>query len=297
MRPGAELANRYRLEGKLGRGGMGEVWRAVDLLLRRPVAVKILPDTNADEELVQRFRREAMIAASLQHPGITVVHDVGQHEDRLFIVMELLRGADLATVLAGAPDGLAISQVISLAGQAASALAAAHANQIVHRDLKPANLFLLDSGQLKICDFGIARAADATSVLTATGRVIGTPAYMSPEQWTGRRVDERSDLYSLGCVLYALLTGKPPFAEAQSPRSGSCISTWKVHRSAPAISGPAFPANSTGLSWICSPRNRQTGRQAPVRLPRPSTRWVRRHPRDLIRAADPGKPVRQGAMS
>ena len=135
-------------------------------------------------------------------------------EKTSFIVMELLHGRDLAAMLAEAPAGLPIDAVVPLAIQAAEALRAAHAGHVVHRDLKPANLFVLDGGLLKICDFGIAWAVDSTH-LTVTGQAIGTPAYMSPEQCRGEQVDKRSDLYSLGCVLYALLTGQPPFAEGQ----------------------------------------------------------------------------------
>jgi serine/threonine protein kinase len=209
---GFKLSGRYALDALLGRGGMGEVWRGVDEHLDRPVAVKVLREHLADPELAGRFRREARIAGRLQHPGITVVHDVGSDNGQLFIVMELLHGRDLAAMLAEAPGGLAIDTVVSLTIQAAEALQAAHAMHVVHRDLKPANLFVLDSGQLKICDFGIAWAVDSTTRLTAAGQAIGTPAYMSPEQCQGQQVDARSDLYSLGCVLYELLTGRPPFA-------------------------------------------------------------------------------------
>lgn len=126
MQPGDELVGRCRVEARLGRGGMGEVWRGVDLKLRRPVAVKVLLNLSADPALLQRFQREAVIMAGLQHPGIAVVHDVDQHEGRLFIVMELLHGQDLGAMLAGAPSGLPISKAISLTIQAARALAAAH---------------------------------------------------------------------------------------------------------------------------------------------------------------------------
>ena len=215
MQAGFKLSGRYVLEALLGYGGMGEVWCGVDEYLGRPVAVKVLRDHLADPELAERFRREARIAARLQHPGITVVHDVGSDNGQLFIVMELLHGRDLAAMLAEAPGGLSIDAAVSLTLQAAEALQAAHAGHVIHRDLKPANLFVLGSGQLKICDFGIAWALDGTSHLTVTGQAIGTPAYMSPEQCLGQQVDERSDLYSLGCVLYALLAGRPPFAEGQ----------------------------------------------------------------------------------
>lgn len=215
MRAGHRLSGRYALVALLGSGGMGEVWRALDTELDRPVAVKVLREEFTGRDLAERFRREARITGRLQHPGITVVHDVGSDNGRLFMVMELLQGRDLGTVLAGAPGGLHAGAAVSLAIQVAGALQAAHAEHVVHRDIKPANLFLLTSGLLKLCDFGIARAIDATAGLTHTGQVIGTPSYMSPEQCLGEGVDERSDLYSLGCVLYALLAGRPPFAEGE----------------------------------------------------------------------------------
>ncbi|MFF4366260.1 protein kinase [Streptomyces sp. NPDC001594] len=217
VRVGELLADRYRLERRLGAGGMGEVWAGHDLALDRPVAVKVLLEAATDPELIARFRREATIGARLQHPGITVVHDVGQHEGRLFIVMELLPGEDLGAVLARERGGLPVARAVELAAQTAEALAAAHERAVVHRDLKPQNLFLLPGGRLKICDFGIAHSADATAGWTVTGRMFGTPPYMAPEQWRGEHVDARCDLYALGCVLYALLSGEPPFGQSEGP--------------------------------------------------------------------------------
>ncbi|WP_330298379.1 protein kinase domain-containing protein [Streptomyces sp. NBC_00503] len=211
---GDQLAGRYRLDQRLGQGGMGEVWRAHDTALDRAVAVKVLLEAATNDEVVARFRREATIGARLQHPGITVVHDVGQEEGRLFIVMELLPGEDLRSALAREPGGLAVEVALELAAQTAEALAAAHERSVIHRDLKPANLFLLPGGRLKICDFGIAHSSDATAGWTVTGRIFGSPPYMAPEQWRGERVDARCDLYALGCVLYALLSGEPPFGES-----------------------------------------------------------------------------------
>ncbi|WP_433171695.1 protein kinase domain-containing protein [Actinoallomurus sp. CA-150999] len=213
MQGGLELAGRYRLEEPLGRGGMGEVWRGVDLRLRRPVAVKILPlAMAADPAAVARFRREAEIAATLNHPGITTVFDIDEHrfgdERLLFLVMELMQGRDLQRTLGEHPRGMPIEQVKDLAVQVLDAMSAAHELGIVHRDLKPANLFLLESGRVKVCDFGIARLADATKI-TATGGSAGTPLYMAPEQIQGRTVDQRTDLYAFGCVLYEMLTGAP----------------------------------------------------------------------------------------
>ena len=218
---GLELGGRYRLEEPIGAGGMGDVWRGVDLRLRRPVAIKILPaGLAADQSAVERFRREAETTAGLQHPGITVTFDIDEHQDGqdhlIFLVMELLTGRDLGTVLDESPDGLPIETTVSLAAQAADALAAAHSRGVVHRDIKPANLFLLNDGRVKLCDFGIARLGDATH-LTASGNFIGTPLYMAPEQFRSDPVDARTDLYSLGCVLYELLAGSPPFRSATNP--------------------------------------------------------------------------------
>jgi serine/threonine protein kinase len=209
------LKGRYLIIGPLGGGGMGTVWRGRDEDLDREVAIKVLRGHLADLLMVDRFRREARIAARLRHPGVTVVHDFGESEGQYFIVMELLSGRDLKAVLAASPAGLPAGQVLGLAIQAADVLTVAHEAGVVHRDLKPGNLFILDGGWLKVCDFGIARAAYAEKALTAAGEVFGTPAYMSPEQCAGSAVDARSDLYSLGCVLYEMLTGHPPFAPDQ----------------------------------------------------------------------------------
>ncbi|RSN43303.1 serine/threonine-protein kinase, partial [Actinomadura sp. WAC 06369] len=157
---GTELDGRYRLESVLGRGGMGEVWRAVDLRLRRPVAVKVLPAELADVPgAIDRFEREAEAAAALQHPGITVVFDVGRTGGLAYLVMELLEGEDLRAVVRRHPRGLPVADAVAHAARLADALAAAHARGIVHRDIKPANLFVLTDGRLKLCDFGIAGLA------------------------------------------------------------------------------------------------------------------------------------------
>ncbi|MFI6604675.1 serine/threonine-protein kinase [Nonomuraea sp. NPDC050536] len=209
---GMELGGRYRLEVLIGRGGMGEVWRAVDQRLRRPVAVKVLPaELAADQESVARFTREAEATATLQHPGITVVFDIGQDGGLTYLVMELLEGEDLRELIDRHPHGLPVDRAVSLTVQLAEALAAAHSRGIVHRDIKPANLFVLRDGRLKLCDFGIAGLADAATRITQDGGSIGTPLYMAPEQFRGDPADPRSDLYALGCVLQELLTGSPPF--------------------------------------------------------------------------------------
>ncbi|MEV4947733.1 serine/threonine-protein kinase [Streptomyces sp. NPDC053755] len=215
------IQGRYRLHDVIGRGGMGEVWRATDESLGRRVAVKCLrplgPQRDPDftRVLRERFRREARVAASLQHRGVTVVHDFGESEGVLFLVMELLEGHNLSQLLEeNQQHPLPVHDVVDIAEQVADALAYTHRQGIVHRDLKPANIMRLGDGAVKICDFGIARlGADIgfTSRLTGTGIAMGTPHYMSPEQISGGEVDHRSDLYSLGCVLYEIATGAPPF--------------------------------------------------------------------------------------
>ncbi|MBO2450841.1 serine/threonine protein kinase [Actinomadura barringtoniae] len=212
MEPGLRLAGRYRLVKRLGYGGTAEIWEGVDLRLRRSVAVKFLHERHlADPVAIARFRREAQVTARLQHPGVTVTFDIDDYRQRVFLVMELLRGRDLCQLLAEHPHGLPIDQVVTLATQISDTLAAAHAAGIVHRDIKPANLFLLDDGRVKVCDFGMACLADATSITESGACIGGTPLYMAPEQIRGDPTDSRTDLYALGCVLYALVTGVPPF--------------------------------------------------------------------------------------
>lgn len=200
----------------IGRGGMGEVWKAYDPESRAFVAVKLLLAEAGDEEAVARFGREARIGARIRHPGVVPVSDAGLgDEGRAFIVMELLDGSDLRALLDRHPEGLPVQQAVDLALEVSAVLAAAHEEGVVHRDLKPANLFLESDGRLRVCDFGIARTVDSTTGLTLTGQAFGTPEYMAPEQWRGAHVDARCDLYALGCVLYKLLTGAPPFTGDQ----------------------------------------------------------------------------------
>ena len=208
---GSMVAGRYELVEVIGRGGMGAVYRAVDRVLGRSVAVKLLPGLLADQDptSVARFEREARAAAALNHPAVVAVYDTGVDETSRFIVMELISGRSLEAILRD-EGPLEPDRAAGIAARVADALAAAHAAGIVHRDIKPANVMVTEDGSAKVLDFGIARAMDGTT-LTQNASVLGTAAYMAPEQALGRPADERSDIYSLGCVLYALLTGRPPF--------------------------------------------------------------------------------------
>lgn len=203
------LVGRYRLDGPVGRGGMAEVLRAQDLTLSRPVAVKVLHDRFADDEQFQaRFRQEAQAAASLNHPNIVGVYDTGEEGGLPFFVMELVEGRSLQEVIQR--GGLTEERALEVAADTCAALQYAHERNLVHRDVKPGNILLAEDGSVKVADFGIARAINADTV-TQTAAVLGTAAYLSPEQAQGRPADVRSDLYALGVVLYELLTGEQPF--------------------------------------------------------------------------------------
>jgi serine/threonine-protein kinase len=210
MSSGETIAGRYELLDVIGRGGMGVVYRGRDRVLDRTVAVKVLPAEHAeDRTLVERFVREARAAARLSHPNIVAVYDTGQEANVRYIVMEYVPGSSLAELLRERGP-LEVPEAVDIAAQVASALAAAHGAGIIHRDIKPANVMVLPSGSTKVLDFGIARAA-ADGALTRTTMVLGSAPYIAPEVALGGSADERSDIYSLGCVLYEMLTGKPPF--------------------------------------------------------------------------------------
>jgi tetratricopeptide (TPR) repeat protein len=206
--PGTVLRERYRLDSEIGRGGMGIVYRATDLELMREVAVKVLPETSSLADSRQRLLREARAAAALNHPHIVSVHDVGEAQGQPFFVMELVQGPSLARA-----RPVALSRIIEIACQICAALEHAHANSIVHRDLKPDNVLLSAAGQsgsVKLADLGIALPGDGARISRA-GIILGTAAYMAPEQALGQPVDGRTDLYALGVLLYELTTGRLPF--------------------------------------------------------------------------------------
>ncbi len=207
------INDRYEIHKRIGRGGMADVFSARDLLLDRQVAVKVLfPEFATDANFVERFRREAQSAASLSHPNIVNVYDWGKYEGTYFIVMEEVQGRTLAEILTTNKQ-LTSKQAAEIASEVAAALGFAHENHVAHRDIKPANILIGSNGQVKVADFGIARALNAPteSNLTQVGSVMGTATYFSPEQAQGAQPDPRSDLYSLGIVMYEMVAGKPPF--------------------------------------------------------------------------------------
>jgi tetratricopeptide (TPR) repeat protein len=223
-----QTVSRYRIVGELGAGGMGVVYRAEDTHLGRPVALKFLPpDLGDDAQAMERFRREARVASSISHPHICMVHDVGEHEGRQFIVMECLEGTTLRDLLARGP--LPLPRALQILTDVADALAAAHSRGIVHRDVKPSNIFVTERGDAKVMDFGLAkqvtahrradhaltttddRTSSADRHITGPGLAMGTTAYMSPEQARGEQLDARSDVFSLGVVIYETVTGLRPF--------------------------------------------------------------------------------------
>ncbi len=249
----------YEVIGALGVGGMGEVYRARDSRLHRDVAIKILPvHVTNDPERLARFEREAQVLASLNHPHIAQVYGLEESGSSPALVMELVEGPTLASVLAGFPDTpLLLSRVFEIARQIANGLEAAHDKGIIHRDLKPSNVALTHNGDVKILDFGVAKSLDPrnatrASVATDVGVVLGTPAYMSPEQARGLDVDRRTDIWAFGCLLYELLTGRRPF-DGITP--ADTLAALLTHDPDMTIVPPDTPAEARSLLRACLERD------------------------------------------
>lgn len=276
----------YRIVGQLGSGGMGVVYSAEDTRLGRPVAIKFVSAALAgDRQAVERLRIEARAASALNHPNICTIYDFGEHEGRPYIAMELMKGRTLRDRLDSGP--LKIQQVVDLGTQIADALAAAHSEGIIHRDIKPANLFLTERGPVKILDFGLAKllprrisseasaavTAGGSDQLTTLGVTVGTVSYMSPEQAAGEDLDGRTDIFSLGIVLYECATGRPPF----SGKTAAVVLSAILNRApvAPSVLSPDTPPRLEDVINNCLEKDRELRYQAAADL-RADLKRVRR---------------------
>jgi serine/threonine protein kinase len=236
LRPGDVFAD-HRIEGVLGQGGMGVVYRATDLRLNRAAALKLIkPELSGDDDFRRRFRRESELAASVRQPNVVTIYQAGEHDGSLFVTMDLIDGVDLRTVLAQ-HGRLDVVTAAEMTVQVAAALDAAHACGLVHRDVKPGNVLVAHGTpmHLYLTDFGLTKRASSQTGITQTGLFVGTVNYAAPEQITGGAVDARTDVYALGCVLFEMLTGRPPFR-----RDNDMATLYaQIHQEAPAVTAAA----------------------------------------------------------
>jgi eukaryotic-like serine/threonine-protein kinase len=304
------FAGRYEIQSRLGSGGMAEVLLARDRGLGRLVALKLLAPSLADPTLVERFRREATAIASLNHPNVVVIYDHGVADEQPFIAMEYVDGRTLKQII-GELAPLAPDDAAAYARQALDGLAAAHAVGIVHRDVKPQNLLVREDGTLKVADFGVARSADET-MLTQHGSVIGTAEYISPEQAQGELASPASDLYSLGVVLFEMLTGELPF-RGELPLA---IANQHVLEPAPSVLeiNPAVPADlahvvrralnkepslryESAAAMRAALTDAPTERPAPTLIAPPVTPQATQAATEALPRARPGSPIRTGRLT
>ena len=264
-----EVVGNYKILDKIGEGGMGEVFKAIDVMLEREVAIKVLrPELAGKSDIVARFRKEAVVLAKLNHPNIATLYNFVHHGDRYFMVMEFAHGRTLDVIIDRHPNGLPWRRSLELFLDALHAIEHAHNLDIVHRDVKPSNMMVNDRGILKVLDFGIARMLGSAR-LTRVGLFVGTLKYMSPEQIHGRDTDARSDIYSLGIVLYKMLSGRMPFAA--EGEFGSC--------------GP----RSRSVHPPCARSSRRYRRRSTMRCCKPS-----RSPRTTASRLPPSSSMRLG---
>lgn len=289
MEAGELIAGRYELSKRLGRGGMGEVWAARDRSLRRDVALKLLHlDSATRSELPQRFEREAVAAAQINHPNVAALYDRGVHEDMLFIAMEKVDGATLTEHIR-AEKGMPLARALQITEEICAALVAAHRAHVIHYDIKPHNVMISSDGRVKVVDFGIAGFAQTVFSVARSSQLApaGTPEYGAPEQFFSERGDERSDLYALGGVLFALLIGRPPF----TGHNGIAVVWRKREEEAPRLDSlrPGVPTEVTALVAELlqrDPRQRpQSAGQVLERLQQLQAGLYERHARPTVPSA------------
>lgn len=276
--PPPRVVGEYELLEELGRGGMGIVWRARQKRLNRVVALKLVREgCLPGESAAKRFRREAEAAAAIQHPHIVTIHEVGESDDQLFLSMELVPGGSLADWMKRV--AFSARDAAALLAKVARAVHHAHQQGVLHRDLKPANILLDAAGEPRVCDFGLARLVEDTSTLTVTGEVLGTPAYLSPEQASGTRaISTASDTYSLGAIMYEMLAGHPPFSASSLPQLLRAVAEDDPQRPISRVSGKLVPVDLSTICLKCLEKEPYSRYGSALALAEDLERWIRGEP-------------------